>query len=143
MKTLEYSLDQLDQAAQFLIEEGRNDLIWVFQGQMGAGKTTLIRALAQTFEVIDPVSSPTFGIVNEYHTSKGEEIYHFDFYRLEDPREALDIGIEEYFYGGNRCWIEWAEKIAEFVPEDFLLIRIESVSTQTRKLTLLHSQDAF
>lgn len=143
MNIFDYSLDQLDEAVRFLIREGSQELIWVFQGPMGAGKTTLIRALAQAFEVIDPVSSPTFGIVNEYHTAKGEEIYHFDFYRVEDPSEALDIGIEEYFYGGNRCWIEWAEKIAEYVPEDFLLIRIEPISPKTRKLTLLHSQDAF
>lgn len=143
MKIFEYSLDQLDDAVDFLIREGVKEPIWVFQGQMGAGKTTLIRALAKTFEVTDPVSSPTFGIVNEYHTEKGEEIYHFDFYRIEDPQEALDIGIEEYFYGGKRCWIEWAEKIAEYVPEDFLLIKIEPTSPQTRKLTLLHSQNAF
>lgn len=143
MNIFDYSLDQLDEAVRFLIREGSQELIWVFQGPMGAGKTTLIRALAQAFEVIDPVSSPTFGIVNEYHTAKGEEIYHFDFYRVEDPSEALDIGIEEYFYGGNRCWIEWAEKIAEYVPEDFLLIRIEPISPKTRKLTLFHSQDAF
>ena len=141
MKTIEYSLDQLDQAVKFLIKEGESQLIWVFQGQMGAGKTTLIRALAQSFEVLDPVSSPTFGIVNEYHTKKGQEIYHFDFYRIEDPIEALDIGIEDYFYGGNRCWIEWAEKIAEYVPEEFLLIRIEPISPQKRRITLLHSQD--
>lgn len=141
MKTFEYSLDQLDQAVEFLIEEGGSQLIWVFQGQMGAGKTTLIRALAQSFEVLDPVSSPTFGIVNEYHTKKGQEIYHFDFYRIEDPIEALDIGIEDYFYGGNRCWIEWAEKIAEYVPEEFLLIKIEPISPQKRRITLLHSQD--
>ncbi|OYX18012.1 MAG: tRNA (adenosine(37)-N6)-threonylcarbamoyltransferase complex ATPase subunit type 1 TsaE [Algoriphagus sp. 32-45-6] len=141
MKTFEYSLDQLDQAVEFLIKEGGSQLIWVFQGQMGAGKTTLIRALAQSFEVLDPVSSPTFGIVNEYHTKKGQEIYHFDFYRIEDPIEALDIGIEDYFYGGNRCWIEWAEKIAEYVPEEFLLIKIEPISPQKRRITLLHSQD--
>jgi len=141
VKTLEYSLDQLDQAVEFLIKEGESELIWVFQGQMGAGKTTLIRALAQAFEVIDPVSSPTFGIVNEYQTKSGQKIYHFDFYRVEDPVEALDIGIEDYFYGGNRCWIEWAEKIAEYVPEEFLLIRIEPISAQRRKITLLHSQD--
>ena len=143
MNIFDYSLDQLDEAVRFLIREGSQELIWVFQGPMGAGKTTLIRALAQAFEVIDPVSSPTFGIVNEYHTAKGEEIYHFDFYRIEDPIEALDIGIEEYFYGGNRCWIEWAEKIAEYVPEEFLLIKIEPISPQKRRITLLHSQDAF
>ncbi len=141
MNIFDYSLDQLDEAVRFLIREGSQELIWVFQGPMGAGKTTLIRALAQAFEVIDPVSSPTFGIVNEYHTAKGEEIYHFDFYRVEDPSEALDIGIEEYFYGGNRCWIEWAEKIAEYVPEEFLLIKIEPISPQKRRITLLHSQD--
>ena len=108
---------------------------------MGAGKTTLIKALATEFGVIDQVSSPTFGIVNEYSSAQGTAIYHFDFYRLDDPTEALDIGIEEYFYSGDYCWIEWPEKIAEFIPDNFLLIRIQTDGDQSRTITLHHSQN--
>lgn len=109
---------------------------------MGAGKTTLIKALARELGVQDQVSSPTFGIVNEYGMTDGNRVYHFDFYRLDDPTESLDIGIEEYFYGGEYCWIEWAEKVAQFLPDDFLLIRITPDSANTRTLTLQHSRDA-
>lgn len=142
MNTFTYSLEELDQAAAWVIEKAKEQPIWLFQGEMGAGKTTLIRSLAKAFQVEDSVSSPTFGIVNEYHTKTGEPIYHFDFYRLEDPAEALDIGIEEYFYSGNRCWIEWAEKISEYLPEEFVLLKISSLSPQSRQITLLFSQDA-
>lgn len=109
---------------------------------MGAGKTTLIKALSRELKVLDQVSSPTFGIVNEYETATQNKVYHFDFYRMDDPMEALDIGIEEYFYSGEYCWIEWAEKIAQFLPEDFLLIRIVIDSDQNRVITLQHTQDA-
>lgn len=108
---------------------------------MGAGKTTMIKALSKEMGVYDQVSSPTFGIVNEYDASSGIKIYHFDFYRLDDPTEALDIGIEEYFYSGDYCWIEWAEKIAQFLPNEFLLIRIISDSELDRTITLQHAQD--
>jgi tRNA threonylcarbamoyladenosine biosynthesis protein TsaE len=140
--TFQYRLDEIQEAARQLINAAGNEKIWVFQGQMGAGKTTLIKALAKELGVDDPVSSPTFGIVNEYQVSNGAKIYHFDFYRLDDPNEALDIGIEEYFYSGEYCWIEWAEKIAQFIPDDFLLIRIDPVSDHIRTVTLQHSQDA-
>lgn len=142
MNTFTYSLEELDQAAAWVIQKAKEQPIWLFQGEMGAGKTTLIRSLAKAFQVEDSVSSPTFGIVNEYLTKAGEPIYHFDFYRLEDPAEALDIGIEEYFYSGNRCWIEWAEKISEYLPEEFVLLKISSLSPQSRQITLLFSQDA-
>lgn len=142
MNTFTYSLEELDQAAAWVIEKAKEQPIWLFQGEMGAGKTTLIRSLAKAFQVEDSVSSPTFGIVNEYHTKSGQPIYHFDFYRLEAPAEALDIGIEEYFYSGNRCWIEWAEKISEYLPEEFVLLKISSLSPQSRQITLLFSQDA-
>lgn len=132
-----YSLEEIAQAAKFLIKESKGEKVWVFQGEMGAGKTTLIKALASEYEVTDPVSSPTFGIVNHYENKLGEVIYHFDFYRIEDPMEALDIGIEEYFYSGNYCWIEWAERIANFIPEEFFLIKIE---LQSRNQRLLHTQ---
>lgn len=102
----------------------------------------MIKALAAEMGVLDQVSSPTFGIVNEYDTTGGMKIFHFDFYRMDDPIEALDIGIEEYFYGGEYCWIEWAEKIAQFLPDEFLLIRINPDSQDTRTITLQHSRNA-
>lgn len=142
MLTFQYRLDQIQAAARQLIAAADAEKIWVFQGQMGAGKTTMIKALAAEMGVLDQVSSPTFGIVNEYDTTGGMKIFHFDFYRMDDPIEALDIGIEEYFYGGEYCWIEWAEKIAQFLPDEFLLIRINPDSQDTRTITLQHSRNA-
>ena len=133
-----YSLNDIDFAAKKLKEEAGSAKIWVFKGEMGAGKTTLIKALAKDFGVIDQVSSPTFGIVNHYENSSNEEFYHFDFYRLDKPEEALDIGIEEYFYSGNYCWMEWAERIAPFLPEQFFLIEIITESPGLRTLNLQH-----
>ena len=143
MVSFSYELNSIDQAAQRIILEAGTEKIWVFKGQMGAGKTTLIKALSRAMGVLDTVSSPTFGIVNEYQTNQGELIFHFDFYRLDDPMEALEIGIEEYFYSGKICWVEWAERIAQFLPENFFLITIESESDIRRKITLQHSQDAY
>lgn len=142
MITFQYQLEQIDSAARQIIAAAGEEKIWVFQGQMGAGKTTLIKTLAGEMGVRDQVSSPTFGIVNEYEAAGRSRIFHFDFYRLDDPTEALDIGIEEYFYGGEYCWIEWAEKIAQFLPDEFLLIRIHSDSANTRTITIQHSRNA-
>lgn len=127
--------------AHRLLQEAGEEKVWVFKGQMGAGKTTLIKALATALQVEDQVSSPSFGIVNEYHSPVHGLVFHFDFYRLDDPLEALDIGIEEYFYSGNYCWLEWAENIASFLPEHFFLIELTLVSETERLLTLHHHQD--
>ena len=137
-----YDKNTISTAAKKVIDAGGDEKIWVFQGEMGAGKTTLIKALAEEFNILDQISSPTFGIVNEYQNESGEEFYHFDFYRLDDATEALDIGIEEYFYSENYCWIEWAEKIAQFIPDNYFLIKLEILSPTERKLTLQHIQDA-
>ncbi len=142
MTQFTYELDEIEKAAQAVIESAANEKVWVFQGDMGAGKTTLIKAVSRAFSVTDQVSSPTFGIVNHYENQGGETYYHFDFYRIDDPTEALDIGIEEYFYSGNYCWLEWAEKIAAFLPEKFFLIRITNDSVTKRILTLQHIENA-
>jgi tRNA threonylcarbamoyladenosine biosynthesis protein TsaE len=142
LETISYELSELKIVASALLKAAQDEKIWIFQGQMGAGKTTLIKAIAQEFGVLDQVSSPTFGIVNHYENKKGNIFYHFDFYRVEDPTEALDIGIEEYFYSGNYCWLEWAENIEEFLPEDFFLIKIESISDFKRQVSFLHIHDA-
>ena len=138
MSFFSYDKSQLDEVALQLLQEAGEEKVWVFKGQMGAGKTTLIKSLAKALQVTDPVSSPTFGIVNEYQTYSNGPIFHFDFYRLEDPMEALDIGIEEYFYSENYCWLEWAENIANFLPDQYFLIKIEILSITERNLTLQH-----
>jgi len=138
LQTITYTLDRIDEMAHLLIQEAGDQKIWIFKGEMGAGKTTLIKSLAKALKVADSVSSPTFGIVNEYQTQTKELLYHFDFYRLDDPMEALDIGIEEYFYSGNYCWLEWPEKIAPFLPEQFFHIELALASETGRILTFHH-----
>ena len=141
MQSFSYTLDRIDEIAQQLIQAAGEEKVWIFKGEMGAGKTTLIKSLAKALQVEDQVSSPSFGIVNEYQTSPNGLIFHFDFYRLDDPMEALDIGIEEYFYSGNYCWLEWAENIASFLPERFFLIELTIESETGRLLTLHHHQN--
>lgn len=142
MTRVTYQLHEIDKAAKVIIEASEDQKVWVFLGDMGAGKTTLIKALSKAFSITDQVSSPTFGIVNHYENPTGEIFYHFDFYRMDDPTEALDIGIEEYFYSGNYCWLEWAEKIEAYLPENFFLIRVSNDSEIQRTLTLEHIKDA-
>jgi tRNA threonylcarbamoyladenosine biosynthesis protein TsaE len=130
------SIEQLPSAAKQLIEFlGEKDKILLFYGEMGAGKTTFIKAFCAALGVEDNVSSPTFSIVNEYAYPEGI-IYHFDFYRLKNQTEALDLGLEEYLYSGNYCLIEWPEKIPDLLPEDYLQILIEVQLDQQRKLTI-------
>jgi tRNA threonylcarbamoyladenosine biosynthesis protein TsaE len=103
--------------------EGRK--VFSFNGQMGAGKTTLIKGFCKALGVADKTSSPTFSVINEYLTKKGEKLYHFDCYRLKSPLEALDLGCEEYFYSGNYCFIEWPELIGDLIPSDAVQINID------------------
>lgn len=105
------TLDQLDVVSKQIIDALGNEKIIAFYGEMGAGKTTFITAICKQLGVTDNISSPTFSIVNEYETASHETIYHFDFYRINSEEEALDIGYENYFYSGNRCFIEWPQKI--------------------------------
>jgi len=111
-------IDDLPKAAEMLLEMLRPGGVVAFYGEMGAGKTTLIRELCTRLGVQDNVNSPTFSIVNEYRVPGGETIYHFDFYRIEKPEEALDFGYEEYLYSGSRCLIEWPEKLENLLPDD-------------------------
>jgi tRNA threonylcarbamoyladenosine biosynthesis protein TsaE len=105
-------------------------------GRMGAGKTTLSKALCSSLKVIDIVQSPTFSLVNEYETESGKTVYHFDFYRITKAEEALNIGIEEYFYSGNQCLIEWPENISELIPDEYLKIEIEVEQNESRTIKL-------
>ncbi len=102
--------------------------IVLFYGSLGAGKTTLIKAVCEALGVEDTVTSPTFAIVNEYRTGDGEPVYHFDFYRTERVEEAYDLGYEEYFYSGKLCLVEWPEKIDALIPYDDPSVRLSTVS---------------
>ncbi|WP_129716987.1 tRNA (adenosine(37)-N6)-threonylcarbamoyltransferase complex ATPase subunit type 1 TsaE [Pedobacter sp. SYP-B3415] len=124
--------EALDQAAAALYNFAGNEKIFVFNGEMGAGKTTFIKSFCRLLGVTGVVSSPTFSIVNVYNGSAGS-VYHFDFYRLKRIEEAYDLGYEEYFYSGDVCLIEWPEKIAGLVPENHVQIDIELTGNTSRR----------
>lgn len=107
-----------------------------FEGEMGAGKTTLIRALAAALGVADDVSSPTFSLVNEYRDGANQPIYHFDFYRIETPEEALQMGAAEYFDSGYLCMVEWPARVVPLLPVPYLEVRIDVVDSDTRHIQL-------
>lgn len=129
-------MEEIPAAAKKITDFCQGEKIWVFKGDLGAGKTTLIKAIAKIFGIVDRVSSPTYSLINEYQNDSGKLFYHFDFYRVEEPEEVLEIGVEEYFHSGNHCWIEWAEKIPGFLPSEFVLIDIEIELDGVRKITL-------
>ena len=117
-------IGQLPEVARKLLEVFPDERFFAFFGKMGVGKTTLIKEICAALGVEDVVCSPTFAIVNEYHTQEDEPVYHFDFYRMNSVREAYDIGYEEYFYSGCYCFTEWTEKIEPLLPDHYLRIEI-------------------
>lgn len=124
-------LNELNSAAKALLSFSGEEQIFIFEGEMGAGKTTFIKALCEELGVTANVSSPTFSIVNEYEAGD-KTIYHFDFYRIKNLQEAYDIGYEEYFYSGNICLIEWPERVAELLPESYIKVEITTLSPDQR-----------
>ena len=119
------SLEEIDAVAKEFISATRGHDLFAFYGQMGAGKTTFTVALCKAWGVEDVANSPTFAIVNEYCCADGETLYHFDFYRIKNIAEAMDIGVEDYFYSGSRCIMEWPENIEELLPDEVLRVYIE------------------
>ncbi|MEI6695940.1 MAG: tRNA (adenosine(37)-N6)-threonylcarbamoyltransferase complex ATPase subunit type 1 TsaE [Bacteroidota bacterium] len=119
------TVNELPRIAKEIIDLFKEERIFAFFGKMGAGKTTLIKEICSYLKVEDNVCSPTFAIVNEYHTQEDDSIFHFDFYRIKTQKEAFDIGYEDYFFSGNYCFIEWSEKIPELLPQNFVKIQIE------------------
>lgn len=124
---MEYKINGLEEipaVAQQIIDQLKYKLI-CFEGEMGAGKTTFIKELVHLLGTDDEISSPTFSIVNEYDTNNGK-VYHFDFYRLNDEEEALDFGIEDYFYSNTYCLMEWPSRVENLIPEEHHVITIEN-----------------
>jgi tRNA threonylcarbamoyladenosine biosynthesis protein TsaE len=130
-----FSLAEIDAAAKQVLALPPKNIV-LFHGQMGAGKTTFIKALAKQLGVTDMTGSPTFSLVNEYGTEDGKTLYHFDLYRLNNEEEAYDMGIDEYFYSGNLCLIEWPEKTPNLIPLDHTAITIKNLPDGRRQLTV-------
>src|SRR5882757_4696729 len=126
---------QLPAIASEIISFAKSSRIFLFYGDMGAGKTTLIKSLCENLGTTEPVTSPTFSIVNEYIGTKNK-IYHFDFYRLKNQTEALDMGYEEYFYLDAYCFIEWPEKIPDLLPQHYVNIKINVLNDNSRQVII-------
>ena len=124
------SLDNIHEAAKAFLAGMGTAKVFAFYGKMGAGKTTFIKAICEELGVSDVITSPTFALVNEYTAG----IYHFDFYRIKKLEEVYDMGYEDYFYGGNLCFLEWPELIEEILPEDATKVTITEEADGSRKV---------
>ncbi len=128
------NIEEYPTAAKHFIEAMCTHRIFAFYGSMGAGKTTFIKSVCEAMGVEDAINSPTFAIVNEYESNKGETIYHFDFYRIKSLTEVYNMGYEEYLYGNAYCFIEWPELIEELLPEETVKVSITEESDGTRTI---------
>jgi tRNA threonylcarbamoyladenosine biosynthesis protein TsaE len=128
------SLESIREAAREFIQHIGEHRVFAFYGEMGAGKTTFIKAICEELGVEDVITSPTFAIVNEYSLADGDCIYHFDFYRIKKLEEVYDMGFEDYFYSGALCFIEWPELIEEVLPEDAVKVNITENADGSRKI---------
>lgn len=130
------SIEDLPRIASDLLTEFSKDRVFALYGDLGAGKTTFIKIICVQLGVEEDVTSPTFSIVNEYLAGE-ESVYHFDFYRIDSPQDALNIGSEEYFYSGQYCFIEWPEKIESILPEEAIKIQINTISETEREFLII------
>jgi tRNA threonylcarbamoyladenosine biosynthesis protein TsaE len=130
------SLAEIAAVAKEFISRMGDKKVFVFYGSMGAGKTTFIKAICEALGVEDVITSPTFAIINEYNTQNGDQIFHFDFYRINKIEEAYDFGYEDYFYSGNLCFIEWPEKIKELIPPGAVEVHIVENAAGEREISL-------
>jgi len=131
------SIKTIQEAARQFINQIGNRTVFAFNGKMGAGKTTFIKAICETMGVKETVNSPTFSIVNEYEAADGRIIYHFDCYRINKIQEVLDLGAEEYLYSGNLCFIEWSENIASILPDSIVNVDIEEMENGIRRINIV------
>ncbi|MBR8714025.1 tRNA (adenosine(37)-N6)-threonylcarbamoyltransferase complex ATPase subunit type 1 TsaE [Porphyromonas levii] len=141
-KAIVYGLDEISTVAKFLLNELGDTSVWLFDAPMGAGKTTLIKELCHSLGVTEVTSSPTFAIVNEYHTDRGDAVYHIDAYRLETHDDLRNIGATDYLHSGDYCFVEWPALFIPFLPEKTARLRIE-VDGDQRRLTLLDEATPF
>ncbi|MCD4832574.1 MAG: tRNA (adenosine(37)-N6)-threonylcarbamoyltransferase complex ATPase subunit type 1 TsaE [Bacteroidales bacterium] len=130
------SLSDLNIIADKFLRLMRDKKVFAFFGPMGVGKTTFIKALCNELGVVEIVTSPTFALINEYQTGKGEIIYHFDFYRIKKIEEVYDFGYEEYFFSGNYCFIEWPDKVAEILPENVVFVQMVENEDGSRTINI-------
>ncbi len=130
------SIEEIHDAAKKFVTEIGDRKIFAFNGKMGAGKTTFIKAICEVMGVKETINSPTFSIVNEYEAADGRIIYHFDCYRINKIQEALDLGAEEYLYSGNLCFIEWSENIAPLLPDTLVNVDINESENKKREITI-------
>lgn len=130
-----YSLNELSQIAKDVIKNASNKVL-LFYGEMGVGKTTLIKEICKNLGVEDIAHSPTFSLVNEYQTNNNDTVYHFDFYRIDNEEEAYDMGVEDYLYSNNWCLIEWPENIKNLLPLDAVVVKINLLENDERNIQL-------
>ena len=133
-KDINYSIEEIGRTSKIILSLNPSSKIFIFNGEMGSGKTTLIKAIIKELGYKGTVSSPTFSIINEY--LNGDKIYHFDFYRIKNKNELLDIGIDEYISSNNRCFIEWPNLITDMLPDKHIELNIDIISSDDRKLTI-------
>ena len=136
MELIVENLADLPIVAEKIAEFAGDRKIWLFSGEIGAGKTTLIQRICRFYGVTEKVTSPTYSLINQYQLDQGI-LYHLDLYRLNSLDEAIDIGIEDLLYGDSRCLIEWPELITPLLPEEVLKIKLEIVEDSKRKIILL------
>ncbi len=129
-----YTVHQLPQIAALLCTEGKDYLVWALYAPMGAGKTTLVQALASHIGVLSGIGSPTYSIINEYEANNGQQVYHMDWYRLKNAAEAIEAGVEDALLSGQWCLVEWPEKAPELLPENTWHLVIEIIDPETRRL---------
>ncbi len=134
---MNFKLEEISKAANWFLENIKQPGCVAFHGEMGAGKTTFITAVCASLGVQNSLGSPTFSIINEYHTSKEEVIYHIDLYRLKDEQEAFSAGVEDCMYSGNFCFVEWPERAKGLFPVNTIHCYITTIGTDTRNLKLI------
>jgi tRNA threonylcarbamoyladenosine biosynthesis protein TsaE len=133
-RSIIYSIDEIEDVAKKILSLNLNSKIYILDGVMGSGKTTLIKSIVEKLGINGIANSPTFSIINEY--SNGDKIYHFDFYRIKNKNELLDIGIDEYVNGKNICFIEWPDLVVDMLPKNYNTLKLEVVSNNERRLTI-------
>jgi len=131
-----FDLGEIERTAKEFLKLVNDYKVYAFSGELGAGKTTFISAVCKELEVVEPVTSPTYSIIQEYKTSEGKSIYHIDLYRIKSNQEALEAGIEDCLNSNNTCFVEWPEKAPEIFPTETVFSNFEIVSANKRKMVI-------